>query len=60
VSSIRFCTFGDLGSGKTLSLVKEALRYHRAYPNNAIYSNIQLTSVPFKKVDSAGVLFELN
>lgn len=58
--SVRFCGFGDLGSGKTVSLVKEAVRYHWQYPENHVYSNIELFDVPFKPIDSAAVLFEIN
>jgi len=39
---MRLCEFGDVGSGKTLGLVKEAYRYHKQFPNNLIYSNIDL------------------
>lgn len=58
--SIRFCTFGDLGSGKTLSLVKEALRYKRKHPNRKVYSNIELLTIDYVPIDSASILFELN
>lgn len=60
---VRFCAFGGLGSGKTLSVVKEALRYHRDFSNLPIFSNIELFNVPdrlFKRVDSASVLFEID
>lgn len=41
-SSLRFCAFGPLGSGKTLTAVKEAYRYHILHPQNKIYSNVPL------------------
>lgn len=59
-SSIRFCAFGDVGSGKDVSVVKEAVRYHWQYPNNAVYSNIELFNIPYKRVDSPSILFEIN
>lgn len=58
--SLRFCTYGELGTGKTMLLVREACIYHWLHPTLPIFSNIQLNSVPFQKVDSAAVLFDLN
>jgi hypothetical protein len=40
--SIRFCDFGTLGSGKTLSTVKEAFRFHLLHPCLKIFSNVPL------------------
>lgn len=54
------CAYGELGSGKTLSIVKEAVRFHMNYPDLPIYSNILLKTVPFRKIDSAAVLFDIN
>ena len=61
INSIRACAFGDLSSGKTLTLVIEALRYHKVlFPDFPIFSNIQLNGLKYNKVDSARILFELN
>lgn len=57
---VRFCTFGDLGSGKTLSLVKEALRYKLSREHAIIWSNIELYGFKYRKIDSASVLFEID
>ena len=56
---MRFCAFGDLGSGKTICIVKEALRYHRKHPLNKIYSNIELLTIPYVPIDSASAFFEI-
>lgn len=40
--SIRFCDFGILGSGKTLSTVKEAYRFHVLHPDLKVFSNVPL------------------
>lgn len=56
---MRFCAFGDLGSGKTLSLVKEALRYHKNHPFSKIYSNIELCTIPYIPIDSASIIFDI-
>lgn len=55
--SVRFCAFGNLDSGKTISCVEEALRYRRDFPNNPIWSNIDLPTLPYTKIDSAAILF---
>jgi hypothetical protein len=57
--SLRLCTWGDLGSGKTISLVIEALRWKKAFPDGVIYSNIPLVGVDFEPLKSAGQLFDL-
>lgn len=57
------CAYGMLGSGKTMAIVIEALLYHKAYPKNPIYSNIDLFQIPrsvFRKIDNASVLFDIN
>ena len=59
-SNFRYASFGGVGSGKTITLVRDCLMYHRDFPNNPIFSNIQLNTVKFNVVDSASVLFELN
>lgn len=46
--SIRACAFGPLGSGKTLSAVKEAYRYMCNHPDRPIYSNVPLNPDIFK------------
>lgn len=58
-TSLRYSTNGDLGSGKTLDLVREAGWVHKYFPDLPIFSNIELFSVPYKPVLSASVLFEL-
>jgi len=58
VNSLRLCTFGDLGSGKTLVLVKEALRYYLA-KRGKVYSNIELVGIDYEKICSAEMLFDL-
>ena len=58
--SVRFCAFGKLGWGKTLSVVIEAMAYHEANPDLPIYSNIPLLTVPYRKIDSPAVLFDIN
>lgn len=58
--SVRMCAFGDVGEGKTMSIVKEALRFHLQNPNLPIFSNIALLTLPYKRIDSAAVLFEIN
>lgn len=58
--SVRFCSYGELGTGKTMTVVREAKIYHWLHPNLPIFSNIGLNTVPYKRVDSAAVLFELN
>lgn len=46
-TSLRFCAFGSLGSGKTLTLVKEAYRYSINHPESYVMSNIQLNTEIF-------------
>jgi hypothetical protein len=58
--SLRVCAFGKLGWGKTLAVVIEAMAYHEANPDLPIYSNIPLLTVPYRKIDSAVVLFDIN
>lgn len=59
--SVRGCTFGELGCGKTLTLVREAIRYReKLFPDLPIFSNIHLCNVKYIKVDSARILFELD
>ena len=61
--SVRFCEFGELGTGKTAGCVKEAYRYHINHPNNPIYTNIELTFCKRgieRHVDSPKVLFDIN
>ena len=57
---VRFCAFGDLGSGKTLSIVKEAWRYRKHHPFSKIYSNIELTTIPYIPIDDASVIFDID
>ena len=57
--SIRVCSFGGLGSGKTLVGVRRAEQYHYDFPDRPIYSNIHLCRVPYKKIDSIQALFDI-
>lgn len=61
--SVRFCAFGSLGSGKTLTLVKEAYRYALKHPDNNVWANIKLNSdifKNFKPIQSARDLFHID
>jgi hypothetical protein len=40
--------------------VKEAWRFHLSFPEYKIYSNIELHDMPYVKVDSAKILFQLH
>ncbi len=61
--SIRFCAFGPLGSGKTLSDVKEAYRFSRLHPDLNVYSNVPLNQdiiKNFKPLESTKQLFSIS
>lgn len=57
---VRFCAFGDLGCGKTLSIVKEARRFHKHHPFSKVYSNIELMTIPYVPIDDASVIFDID
>lgn len=57
--SVRACWYGDVGTGKTLGAIKQAVLYHIKYPDLPIYSNIPLFFADYKKIDDARVLFEI-
>lgn len=57
--SFRICAYGPLGSGKTLSMVEKTVRFKVKFPDLPVYSNVPLSGLEYKKVDSAAILFEL-
>lgn len=67
--SIRCCAFGELGTGKTLSLMYEANKWRNAHPGITVYSNIpiawphieirDLDTILYIKRDSLVILDEL-
>jgi hypothetical protein len=59
---VRVVAFGFLGSGKTMSIVKEAYRHMKKHPDHNIYSNVPLNPdifKNFKPIRSCGDLFDI-
>lgn len=59
LGSIRLCSVGGLGSGKTLIAVRRAEQYHMDFPDRPIFSNIHLNRVPYIPIDKTSVLFDI-
>jgi len=60
-ASIRRCYLGNLGSGKTLSMVRSGIKYIKR-TNGKIYANFSyegLGSRHFEPITSAGMIFDL-
>jgi len=57
--SVRCVWWGELGKGKTLGAVRQVVLFHERFPSLPIYSNIPLFDIPYRKFDSAALLFDL-
>ena len=59
-TSIRVCSFGTVGSGKSTYTTALAMLYHRLYPKNTIYSNVEFKTLPYTPIYKAGQLFTID
>jgi len=55
---MRICAFGELGTGKTLSVVYHALKWKKNHPNATIYSNIPIKP-DHVKLNSPEIIFDI-
>jgi hypothetical protein len=58
--SIRICSFGELGAGKSLTILYELLRWMKTHPGIHVYSNMPLIGIEFTRIDDPDILFNID